>query len=940
MRLRRLGSCLVVSGWALASAAWAHADGPGAAVSIVSLHGPWKFRAGDDPAWSRPDLDETGWADIEVPTGWGPVGYTGPPAPFVWYRRTVHVTSPDRSGLGLALGAVDSAYELYLGGRRVGGVGALPPQARIDYDRRAVYPVPPDAIEADGRLVVAVRLWSPLDASRAGSLHGGPVALGPAGAIERAEAQSELPLIVLATIFAVVGVSHVVLYWRGREHLWFGVIGLCAGLHTLLRTQLKYSVFDSFVAAKKLEHFLVYFFMAAMLEFLWPLLGERFRPWHRAFQALNVLVGVTMVLVPGLAFDLHLLPWCQAEFIVSTVYVAAVVWRAFRRGHPEARTAALGFLPLAAAGIHDSFLDWGLFTGPRLLPLGFALLVVAMGHALSRRFKRTHHELVALREELETRVASRTAALEERSRELAEANEAKTRFLANISHEIRTPLNGILGVNRMLLQSLAAGGRERELGEIVQMQGRSLLTIINDILDYSKIEAGRFVLEPTDFSLRRVINDAARVYREQAKAKDLEFILEVEDALAYRVHGDGVRLRQIVDNLLTNAVKFTEKGSVTLRVRREGQAVRFEVKDTGIGVDDATLAGLFQPFTQADSTTTRKYGGTGLGLAIAKSLVEMMGGTIGATGTLGAGATFWIVVPLGAAQQAAGPLTPTEPRTPIYGMAAARAAGHALVAEDNAINRMVTVALLREAGWTADIATNGVQAVTLFGRREYDLVLLDCRMPELDGYAAAQQMRQHEGGGRRTPIVALTAYAVAGEADRCRAAGMDDYLTKPISAAILGKLLDQYRPKPAAAGGAAPTIEPMASATSADPRAEETGPALDPEVLDDLGRRSPALLRQLLEQYVGAIPGEMAELRATATRGDRERLAASAHDLVGSALLVGARELARRLRLVEALDAKASPADVQQAMARVDDEHRRVLTALVTRVGAMSPPMP
>jgi len=537
------------------------------------------------------------------------------------------------------------------------------------------------------------------------------------------------------------------------------------------------------------------------------------------------------------------------------------------------------------------------------LPLVVLATVLVVLVVWNVRMRKANRDLVTLQSELESR-----------TRELGEANDAQTRFLASISHEIRTPLNGILGVNRMLLQSLGEGReRERELAEIVQAQGRALLAIINDILDYSKIEAGRFVLEPADFSLRRVINDAARVYREQARAKGLELVLELDaTVVGRRFHGDAVRLRQIIDNLLANAVKFTERGSVTLRVGFEGEAVRLSVEDTGIGVDAATLAGLFKPFTQADTSTTRRYGGTGLGLAIAKNLVEMMGGTIGATGTKGQGACFWILVPLGPAQQPAGPTTPQEPRTPIYGIAPVRPCGQALLAEDNAINRMVTVALLQEAGWQVDVATNGVEAVAAFGRREYDLVLMDCRMPELDGYGAAQQMRQQEAGReRRTPIVALTAHAVAGEAERCRAAGMDDYLTKPIGGALLGRVLDEWGPR-GRDGGLADD-------------------AVDPSVLDDLGRRSAALLRQLLEHYLAAVPAEVAELRAVAARGDLESARARAHDLAGSALLVGAKELARRLRSIEALDSEAAMG-LLDALSAVEEEHRRVVAALAARL--------
>ena len=902
-----------------ASAQSAPTDAP------LSLEGVWKFRTGDDLAWALPDYDDRQWTDVSVPTGWGPVAYEGPVSHLAWYRKKVDLAGRDRSRLAVAMGPVDSAYELFAGGHLIGRVGSMPPQPVEDYDRRALMPIPADLVAPDGTLVLAVRVWTPAAGSNTGGLYEGPVQIGPVDVLVRQLRLRELPVLVISTAFAVLGLTQLALRWRGREHAWFGVMSIALAVYALLQSQLKYEVFDSFVAAKKLEHLLLYFLALCVPEFLWPLLGLPLRREHRIYQLANLLLGLTVVFAPSLSMALWLLPVYEIGFNVFIWYAAVVVARAVRAGHPEALTLAAGMFPFALATIHDTLLDWGLMVGPRLVSVGFVSMAAAMAVTLGRRFRRTHRELVALQQELETRVAQRTAALEERSRELAVANEAKTRFLASVSHEIRTPLNGILGINRMLLRS-PLEGRQRELGEIVQAQGRSLLAIINDILDYSKMETGHFGLDPADFSLRELVTEIGKVHATQAEAKGVAFETHVAASLPDAVHGDPARLRQILDNLLANAVKFTDEGRVQLRVMRDGDAspdvrLRFEIEDTGVGLDPATVDALFQPFTQADAATTRRYGGTGLGLAIAKSLVEMMGGQIGGHGFPGKGATFWFTLrlgPSGAVPKAAIGAVAAQPPMPT-----AYAGARVLVAEDNPVNRIVTVGLLEEAGCRVDTAANGLEAVDAFTRGAYDLVLMDCRMPEMDGYTAASEIRRLETAGRRTPIVALTAHAVAGEAERCRAAGMDDCVAKPAGPDVIAGLLNRWL-----------QVAPDA------PLVSDSQAATDHSTLDALARKSPRLYRTLLTQYLEHVPGDLRELRAAADRGEVARVRTLAHRLSGSAQFVGAIGLARLLREVEAAprDAADAPVDLAPWMERVEREQDAVLARVGARMASLTQP--
>lgn len=411
--------------------------------------------------------------------------------------------------------------------------------------------------------------------------------------------------------------------------------------------------------------------------------------------------------------------------------------------------------------------------------------------ALARRFS------VLASHALATRVAGQSAAETTRATELARAaqaaNDAKGEFLANMSHEIRTPMNGVIGMADLLLDS-ALSERQRDYANTIRSSSRALLTVINDILDFSKVEAGKIELESTEFAVRDLLKDVALLVAPEACSKNLQVSQQVDSAVPMRVVADVGRLRQILINLCGNAVKFTPQGEVSLTVEVAAQEaagilLRFAVKDTGVGIPADCIHRLFNPFSQVDASTTRLYGGTGLGLSIVRRLATAMGGEAGVESREGVGSTFWFTARV-AVSPASDRAAPEQGMCIDVGGDSARApAIYILLAEDNAVNEKVACRTLERLGYRVGIARNGTEALTAWETGGYDLILMDCQMPVLDGYEATREIRRREAAGCHIPIVALTAHAMKDDDRKCRAAGMDDYLTKPIDRARMQECL-------------------------------------------------------------------------------------------------------------------------------------------------------
>jgi signal transduction histidine kinase/DNA-binding response OmpR family regulator len=552
--------------------------------------------------------------------------------------------------------------------------------------------------------------------------------------------------------------------------------------------------------------------------------------------------------------------------------------------------------------------------------------------------RRMTEELERHQLHLEHLVEQRTAALVEARRAAEAASEAKSAFLATMSHEIRTPMNGVVG-SLDLLQHSKLSAYQRDLIDTISESALGLLTIIDDILDFSKIEAGQLKLQSEAVSLERLTDSVCNALRPTATSHGVDLQVDVAPGLPDWILSDGTRLRQILNNLLGNAIKFSagmgRAGRVQLRLQPCGPDfpghLQLSVTDNGIGMTPEVMQRIFQPFVQAESATTRRLGGTGLGLSICKRLAGLMGGWVKVDSESGQGSIFTVILPF---QSTSAP-HPVVDDNPALVM---RTGPHfvpsggpvVLVAEDNSVNQKVIGHQLALLGLAVEMVSDGLEALALWraGRanQRHALLLTDLHMPGIDGYTLASTIRSEEAGGSRLPIVALSANALNGEMERCRLAGMDDYLSKPVRTAQLGEVVRRWLPP-----DDAPTLTPLGTVECEDVHVIEVelGPCVyDDQALVRLVGDEPELLAEFRQRFVVAALNTVDEMRRAASGGNTLTLSNLAHRLSSSCRMIGAVALGECCSRIERAGSGCSPSEMHRLMAQLEDALAQVMTRL------------
>ncbi|HKV12046.1 MAG TPA: ATP-binding protein [Thermoanaerobaculia bacterium] len=640
---------------------------PAAVAAADSGRVLWRSQAGDDPRWARPDFDDSGWETVPLATTWreqGRQGFDG----VVWFRGVVSLDedarlAASRDDLGLLLGSPSAGgYEVYAGGRRIGRSRGW--SAALPFGFSEVLRIPREAVGKGGTLSLALRVrrvgWA-ADRDPEAAPAGAVFELGSYPALQdRARVDwtndllTELPLLVLAALFAATGLYHLLLFSRRRqqsEHLWFGLLALVFSLNTTASTYWIYELTVRRDLAVRLSDLSGHLAAALAIQFLWHFFSRPISRPLRAYQLSHVALAGFIALWPSvrpvLASSTFRWLWLLPLLVLSAALIARETWR----GRAEARTIAAGGLAMVV--LQGLELARNVLSLPWTVPFslaafGFAAVLVAMGIALSNRFRRVHGELDRLRLDLEAEVRERTRDLEEARDQALAASRVKSEFLANISHEIRTPMNGVLGVASLLAYTDLTL-QQKEYVQTIEASGQALLALIDDILDFSRMESKTLSVERASFRLATVIEESLRIIAPLAAQRGLALLSSIAPGTPEALVGDQGRTRQILLNLLSNAVKFTPAGEVRVelsaRPLEDGLVeALFAVTDTGIGIAREDFERLFMPFLQLDGSASRRYGGVGLGLAISQRLTGLLGGRIWVESTPGQGSTFHFTI--------------------------------------------------------------------------------------------------------------------------------------------------------------------------------------------------------------------------------------------------------------------------------------------------------